>query len=70
MENISKALVLAIQYLGAERNDEEYTEEDDLKIVEESASLVQSATDEEKAMLIRVSKELGFDDWARHIGIE
>ncbi len=70
MENTCKALVLAIQYLGAERNDEEHTEEDDLKIVEESASLVQSASEEEKAMLIRVSNELGFPDWASHIGIE
>ncbi len=70
MENICKALVMAIQYLGAERNDEEYLQEDDLKVVEESASLVQSASEEEKAMLIRVSKELGYDDWARQIGIE
>jgi hypothetical protein len=70
MENVSKALVLAIQYLGVERNDDEYTEEDDLKIVEESASLVQSATEEEKATLVRVSKELGLEDWAHHIGIE
>jgi len=36
-----------------------------LKIVEESASLVQSATEEEKATLIRVSKELGLEDRAR-----
>jgi len=70
MENVCKALVLAIQYLGAERNDEEYTEEDDLKIVEESASLVQSASEEEKAVLIKVSKELGYPDWAGHIGID
>lgn len=70
MENISRALVLAVQYLGAERNDEEYTEDDDLKIVEEAASLVQSASEEERATLIRVSKELGLNDWARHIGIE
>lgn len=70
MENISKALVLTVQYLAAERNDEEYTEDDDLKIVEESASLVQAATEEERAMLIRVSKELGLNDWARQIGIE
>lgn len=70
MENISKALVLAIQYLGVDRNDEEYTEEDDLKIVEETASLVQTATEQEKAILIRVSKDLGLENWARQIGIE
>lgn len=52
MENVSKALVLAIQYSGAERNDGEYTEEDDLKIVEESASLVQSATEGVLSVLV------------------
>lgn len=70
MENIAKALILAIQYLGAERNDEEYTEEDDLKIVEEAASIVQEASQEEKAVLVRVSKDLGLDEWASQIGIE
>lgn len=69
MENTSRALVLAIQYLGAERNDEEYTEEDDLKIVEEAASLLQAATEEEKAMLIKVSKEMGLTVWASQIGL-
>lgn len=70
MENIAKALILAIQYLGADRNDEEYTEEDDLKIVEEAASIVQEASEEEKAVLVRVSKEMGLDEWASQIGIE
>lgn len=69
MDNIAEALVLAIQYLGAERTDEDYTEEDDLKIVEAAASLVQGATEEEKAALRRVAGELGLDDWARNIGI-
>ena len=70
MENISKALVLAIQYLGSDRNDEEYTVEDDLKIVEEAAALVQRATEAEKAMLIKVARDLGLTEWSRHIGIE
>ena len=70
MENIAKALVLAIQYLGVERNDEEYTEEDDLKIIEKAASIVQEASEEEKAVLVKVSKELGLGDWANQIGIE
>ena len=70
MDNISRALVLAIQYLGSDRNDEDYTEEDDLKIVEEAAAIVQSATEEEKISLIRISKEMGLVDWARQIGIE
>ena len=70
MENISKALVLVIQYLGVDRNNDEYTEDDDVKIVEEAAYYVQLATDDEKAMLIKVSKELGLPDWARQIGID
>ena len=70
MENTGKALVLAIQYLGAERNDDEYSEEDDLKVVEEAAALVQSATEQEKEVLLKVSRELGFPDWGRQIGIE
>jgi hypothetical protein len=70
VEKISKALVLAIQYLASDRNDEEYTEEDDLKIVEEAAYLLRDATESEKAMLIKVSKDLGLVDWARHIGLE
>ena len=70
MEAISKALVIAIQYLGAERNDEEYLKEDDLKIVEEAASLMQAATEEEKAVLRQVSQELGYSDWTKHIGID
>lgn len=57
MENICKALVTAIQYLGSDRNDEEYTEDDDLKIVEEAAYLVQTASEEEKGNLIKVSRE-------------
>ena len=70
MENISKALVLAIQYLGVDRNDDEFTEDDDLKIVEEAASLVQAATEEERATLLKASKELGLNEWGRQIGIE
>lgn len=70
MENISKALVLAIQYLGSERNDEEYTEDDDLKIVEGAASILQDASEEEKAALLKVSREMGLTNWARHVGIE
>jgi len=70
MENIAKALVIAIHYLGSERNDEDYTEDDDLKIVEAAASIVQEATDEEKASLIKASKELGLNEWANQIGIE
>jgi len=70
MENIAKALVLAIQYLGTERNDNEFTEDDDLKIVEEVALIIQEATEQEKKTLIKASKEFGLDAWADQIGIE
>lgn len=70
MESISKALVVATQYLGAERNDEEYTEEDDLKIVEEAASLIHEASESEKSALIKAAQDLGLSNWASNIGIE
>lgn len=70
MNNISKALVILSQYLGSERNDEEFTEDDDLKIVEETASILMNATPDEKAALIKSAKELGLNDWVTQIGIE
>ena len=70
MRNIAEALIYSIQYLGSERNDEEYTEEDDLKIVEQAAALIQEASVEEKDLLKNTAKELGLDDWATQIGIE
>ncbi|USD39591.1 hypothetical protein [Ferrimonas sp. SCSIO 43195] len=70
MESTFKSLIYLVQYLASERNDDEYTEEDDLKQIEEVASLLQSATDEEKAALISISKKLGFKDWTKQIGIE
>ncbi|EMJ3470146.1 hypothetical protein [Vibrio harveyi] len=70
MESTFKSLIHLVQYLACERNDDEYTEEDDLKEIEGVASLLQSATDEEKATLISLSKELGYKDWAKQIGIE
>lgn len=70
MDNISRALVIVIQYLGSKRNDEEYTEDDDLKIVEEAASILVNATSEERAALIRAAKELGLNEWAAQIGID
>ena len=70
MESISKALVVVVQYLGALRNDEEYTEDDDLKVVEEAASILANATSDEKAALVKAAKEFGLNDWATQIGIE
>ncbi|SEI14212.1 hypothetical protein SAMN05660691_04180 [Rheinheimera pacifica] len=70
MESISKALVLAIQYLGSERNDEDFTEDDDLKVVEDMAAIIQGASENERLTLIRVARELGLNEWASNIGIE
>ncbi|NOI64713.1 hypothetical protein [Vibrio sp. 99-8-1] len=70
MESVCKSLIYLVQYLACDRNDEEYTEDDDLKEIEAVASLLQSATEEEKAILIALSKELGFKNWANQIGIE
>ena len=70
MENIARALIIAIQYLGVDRNDADYTEEDDLKVVEQTASILQGASEEEKKLLISVAKQLGLNEWAGHIGIE
>lgn len=67
---IATCLVRAIQYLGAERNSEEYTEEDDIKIVEETAYLLRDATAEEKAQLRRAAEALGYPEWIGHIGLE
>jgi len=70
MVKIAEALIIAVQYLGVDRNDEEYTEDDDVKIVEQISSLTQEATIEEKEILINVSKKIGLDNWAAQIGIE
>ena len=70
MDNLAKALVMTIQYLGVERNDESYTEDDDLKIIEETAALLQNSTNEEKELLIKTAKELGLENWGEQIGIE
>lgn len=69
MDSLSRALVIAIQYLGSDRNDAEFTEDDDLKIVEEVASIIQSASVDEKAALVKAAKALGLTGWAEQIGI-
>ena len=67
MESIAKALVLAVQYIN-DRTDLD-TKDDDVKALEEAASIVQSATPEEKALLIKVAQELGKADWPEQIGL-
>lgn len=69
MKNIAEALIYSIEYLGNQRNDQEFTEDDDLKIVEQAAALIQEASEEEKAILIRASQKLGLENWASQIGI-
>lgn len=66
---IATCLVRAIQYLG-ERNAEEYTPEDDIKIVEETAYLLREATEEERRQLGEAARTLGYPDWMGHIGLE
>jgi len=70
MENTCKALVIVLQYLGVDRTDESHTEDDDLRVVEDSAALLRAASDEEKAVLIRVAAELGLPDLPGQIGID
>lgn len=47
-----------------------FTESDDLEIAEHVASLVQNATDEEKATLTKTSRALSLSNWAKLIAIE
>jgi hypothetical protein len=67
MEAIAKALVLAVQYIND--RSEEHTPDDDAKALEEAASIVQEATAQEKATLIKVARELGLPKWAEQVGI-
>ncbi len=70
MQNISKALVIAIQYLGSQRNDEEFNEDDDIKIVEEVSLILREATFEEKNELISAANALGLNEWPELYGID
>lgn len=70
MNNLATALIYAFQYLGVDRNDEEFTEDDDIKVAEQIASLVQTASEQEKEVLLKLSKKLGFDHWGSQIGLE
>ena len=70
MQNISKALVIAIQYLGSQRNDEEFNEDDDIKIVEEVSLILREATFEEKNELINAANALGLNEWPELYGID
>ncbi len=65
---IAQALVLAIQYV-ADRPTEGDTLDDDCRLLESAAELVQQATQDEKATLIRAAAELGLPEWPKQIGI-
>ena len=68
MEAIAKALILAVQYI-ADRG-EENTLDDDVRALEDAASIVGNATSQEKEILIRVACELGLPNWPEEIGIQ
>lgn len=67
MDTIARALILAVQYIND--RGEDHTEDDDVKALEEAASIVQEATLQEKQTLIKVAGELGLHKWAEQIGI-
>jgi len=68
VETIAKALILAVQYI----NDRsvEHTLDDDVRALEDAASIVGKATSQEKAILIKVASELGLPNWPEQIGIK
>jgi hypothetical protein len=68
MEVIAKALILAVQYI-ADRS-EKQTQDDDVRALEDAASIIEKATPQEKAILVRVAREIGLPNWPEHIGIE
>ena len=61
--------MLAVQYIGGDRSDDTHTEDDDLTLAEELASLIQRASEEEKKALRKVADELGLKDWSSEVGI-
>ena len=69
MDRISKALVLALQYIGCDRSDGTHTEDDDLALAEELAALIQNSTEQEKAALRRAANELRLQNWSSEVGI-
>lgn len=70
LNNLATALVYAFQYIAVDRNDEEYTEDDDIKVAEQLASLIQTASEEEKKILLKISKKLGFEHWGGQVGLD
>lgn len=70
LNNLATALVYAFQYIAVDRNDEEYTEDDDIKVAEQLASLIQTASEEEKKILLKISKMLGFEHWGGQVGLD
>jgi hypothetical protein len=67
VEAIARALILAVQYIND--RSEEHTPDDDVKALEEAASIVQEATPEERETLIKVARELGLQKWPEQIGM-
>lgn len=69
MDNLSKALAIAIQYLSITRNDDDFTEDDDIKVVEEISAVLQELSKEEKESLLKAIKQLDVPELAENLGI-
>ena len=70
MDNISKALIIAIHYLAETRNDKDFTEDDDLEIAEEVTSIILASSKEERESILRAINELGVPELAKQLGLK
>jgi len=68
MKSIAKALIYAVQYIND--RPEDATFDDDVRALEDAASILSEATIQEKKVLVSLAEELGMPDWAKSIGIE
>ncbi len=66
---VCEALIHATQYLGDKQGSEEYTEEDDVRILEHVAFILTEASVAERELLQQVAADLQLDEWAANIGI-
>jgi hypothetical protein len=67
MRVIAKALLLTTQYI--ERRDDRFTADDDVRLLEDVAAMLQNASTEERQAMINVAQELGVSTWPEQMGI-
>jgi len=65
---IAQALIFAVQYISDRPADATF--DDDVKQLENVASLILEGTQEEKDCLVRAAIELGLPQWPKEVGIE